>query len=100
MSKQWGHGFNKGLHEGYEIGEGAGRGMSEWKIANEMRVLFCALITAHEREDTNAFWATVEIAKVTVWKYAIFDDEDWSVFRGDTPSREANASDVSMKEAA
>ena len=90
MSKQWGHGFNKGMAEGHEAGEGAGHDMAAWKIANEMRVLFCALITAHKREDPNAFWATVEIAKATVGKYANFDDEDWAVFRGDTARRDAN----------
>jgi len=82
MSKQWGHGFNKGMSEGHDLGEGEGRCLAEWKMANEMRVLLCALITAHKREDSNAFWATAEIAKTVIGKYAVFDDEDWAVFRG------------------
>lgn len=81
MSKQWGHGFHSGEKNGVEIGVAEGRAIAEWKIANEMRVLFCALISAHKREDHNAFWATVEIAKSTIGKYANFDENDWSVFR-------------------
>ena len=80
MSKQWGHGFNTGLSEGHEIGEGTGRCSTGWHIAQEMRVLFCALITAHKREDYSAFYATVEIAKTTLSKYVNFNDEDWAVF--------------------
>ena len=75
MSKQWGHGYS---YAGY-------------KIANEMRVILCALITAHEREDSSAFWATVEIAKTVVGKYANFNDEDWAVFRKDSARKDIDA---------
>lgn len=83
MSKQWGHGFNTGSVEGRTLGEADGRGLAQWEMANEMRVLFCALITSHKRDDANAFWATVEIAKTTIGKYANFDEDDWAVFRND-----------------
>ena len=88
MSKQWGHGFNTGMAEGHDLGEGAGRGLAEWKIANEMRVLFCALITAHKRHDGLAFYATIEIVKTVLSKYANFDEEDWAVFRRDVARKE------------
>jgi hypothetical protein len=53
------------------------------EVAHEMRVLFCALITAHKRKDFNAFWATVEIVKHNLGQYANFSDDDWAVFRND-----------------
>ena len=53
-----------------------------------MRILFCALITAHKRRDDNAFWATVEIAKHQLSKYANFNDEDWALFRNDCPRKD------------
>ena len=87
MSKQWGHGFYTGSIEGRALGESEGAGISQWTIANEMRVILCALITSHKREDENAFWATVEIAKVVIGKYADFDDGDWAVFRSDQRGR-------------
>ncbi len=84
---KWGNSFERGYSEGHDAGECFGRDIATWQMAHEMRVLFCALITAHKRKDHQAFWSTVEIAKSTVGKYANFDDEDWSVFRGDTPRR-------------
>ena len=72
----------------HEVGEASGKGVAQWKIANEMRVLFCALVTAHKREDSLAFWATVAITKSIISKYANFDDEDWDVFRSDIPRKE------------
>jgi hypothetical protein len=61
-------------------------------MAQEMRVLLCALITAHKRKDNTAFFATVDIAKKTLSEYANFSDEDWAVFRGDSPRRGRAAS--------
>ena len=54
-------------------------------MAQEMRVLFCALVTAHKRNDNSAFWATVDIAKVVIGQHANFNEEDWALFRRDTP---------------
>ena len=45
------------------------------ELAQEMRVLFCALITAHKRDDWCAFWAIVEITKSHLGTYANFTDE-------------------------
>ena len=53
------------------------------QLAHEMRVILCALITAHKREDSNSFWATVEIAKTHLGTYAAFSDDEWAVFRDD-----------------
>lgn len=91
MSKQWGHGFHSGMSEGIDIGEGQGKCLNGYFMANEMRVLLCALITSHKRRDEQAFFATVEIAKATVGKYANFSDEDWAVFRGDHPRKDVEA---------
>lgn len=62
--------------------------LSGWKVAQEMRVLFCALITAHKRKDEIAFYATVEIVKKSLSQYANFDEEDWALFRRDVPRRD------------
>ena len=48
-----------------------------------MRVIFCALVTAHKRQDEAAFFATVEITKAMLSRYANFNEEDWAIFRGD-----------------
>jgi len=72
----------------HETDSAASMATHQWFIANEMRVLFCALITAHKRKDFNAFWATVEIAKTTLSKYANFNDDDWAVFRNDKPRQD------------
>lgn len=88
MSKQWGHGFHAGERDGYELGKNEGEGFTGYKIANEMRVLFCALITAHKRNDYRAFYATVEIVKTTLSKYCNFNEEDWAVFRNDCPRKD------------
>ena len=90
MSTQWAKGFHEGAAEGYEAGNGSGKAIGQWEAANEMRVILCALITAHKREDGLAFWATVEIAKTTLGKYANFDDEDWALFRGDSKRKETS----------
>ncbi len=73
------------MNEDYKMGENAGYDVAKWHIAQEMRVLFCALITAHKRDDNSAFFATVDIAKTTLAKYVRFNDEDWALFRGDHP---------------
>lgn len=61
-----------------------GEFIGSYNTAQQMRVLFCALITAHKREDHTAFWATVEIAKHQLSSWANFDAEDWALFRDDT----------------
>ena len=91
MSKQWGHGYSVGEMNGFKEGVINGEGYAEYKIANEMRVILCALITAHDRDDSSAFWATVEIAKTVVGKYANFNDEDWAVFRKDSARKDIDA---------
>lgn len=91
MSKQWGHGYNTGTMDGFREGTNSGESMAQWKVANEMRVILCALITAHKREDANAFWATVEIAKAVAGKYVNFNDEDWAVFSGDSRRKDIDA---------
>lgn len=70
-------------------GEISGKRFAEYIVAQEMRVLFCALITAHKRHDDSAFFATVEIAKHHMSKYVDFDDEDWALFRRDIPRKDA-----------
>lgn len=69
--------------QAHEIGVSEGRGITEYMMAGEMLVLFCALITAHKRRDEDAFFSTVEIAKKTLGSYRKFSPEDWAVFRGD-----------------
>lgn len=85
--------FRNGWEKGYVEGEGFGyeRGLrnAKWRTAQEMRVLFCALITAHKRHDDSAFFASVEIAKHHLSQYANFDDEDWALFRLDIPRKDA-----------
>lgn len=52
MSKQWGHGYKTGAMDGFREGTNSGEIMAQWEVANEMRVILCALVTAHKREDT------------------------------------------------
>ena len=61
----------------------ADEALLRWKMANEMRVLFCALVTAYKRNDSLAFWATVEITKKTLRQHINISDEEWHVFRSD-----------------
>jgi hypothetical protein len=82
MSKQWGAGFHKGVADGFKSGDKLGSVVGQYKMANEMRVLFCALITAHTKKDDSAFWSTVEIAKATLNQHANFSDAEWDIFRG------------------
>lgn len=82
LSKQWGHGFATGAAEGFADGRALEQEATSYLVANEMRVLFCALITAHKRDDENAFWATVELTKKVLGTYANFDEKDWRVFDG------------------
>lgn len=79
--------------EMFSAGEKIGKKCGSYFVAEEMRVLFCALITAHKREDERAFYATVEIAKTTLNKYATYDDEEWSLFRGDVPMKKRQSFD-------
>lgn len=88
MSKEWGHGFNEGKRAGFDCGNEWGETTIKMSMANEMRVLFCALITAHKRNDEFAFYATVEIVKTILSKYWNFNDEDWAVFRKDCPRKD------------
>lgn len=62
-----------------------GKKFGEWfgnvKLAQKMRVILCALITAHKKQDEEAFWATVEIAKATIGERINFSEEEWAIFR-------------------
>jgi hypothetical protein len=71
------------VSDAFRSGEAIGEKYGQHKVADEMRVILCALITAHKRKDTMAFWSTVEIAKTVLGKYAIFNEEDWALFRND-----------------
>ena len=51
------------------------------EIAQAMRVLLCALMAAHKRNDEAAFLATFEIAKHQLSKYDDFNNHDWYLFR-------------------
>ena len=72
--------------EDFSSGNEIGRADGRYHLAQQMRVLVCALVTAHKRDDSNAFWATVEIIKVTLGNEATFSDSDWAIFRGDAKS--------------
>lgn len=82
MSAEWGHGYHTGSREGFADGKALEKTATAYMVASQMRVILCALITAHQRDDHNAFWATVEIGKKTLSSYANFSEEDWRVFRG------------------
>lgn len=72
----------------YRDGCAAGETVMAYEMANQMRVLFCALITAHKRNDGLAFYATVEIVKGVLGKYVNFNEEHWAVFRRDIPMKD------------
>lgn len=83
--------YKDGFINGFNSGITSDAMVNKWLVAHEMRVLFCALITAHKRRDDSAFFATVKIAKSHLSKYANFDDEDWALFRCDTPRKDASS---------
>lgn len=89
MSKQWGHGYAKGSMEGFAEGRALEENANGYFLANEMRVLLCALITAHKQQDELAFWATVEVAKKALSHHANFDEKDWKIFDGRRPLESA-----------
>ena len=89
MSSQWGHGFYKGAVEGVKSGQENGETVGKYMLANQMRVLLCALIAAHKKEDHSAFWSTVEIAKATLNQSANFTDDEWAIFRNDKSKEQA-----------
>lgn len=82
MSKQWGHGYATGAAEGFSDGKALEKQATAYEVAQEMRVLICALVTAYKQEDSIAFWATVELAKKALGAYANFENRHWSVFDG------------------
>jgi hypothetical protein len=88
-SEDFRDGWERGMTEGEKFGYERGLRNAGWKTAQEMRVLFCALITAHKRRDESAFWATVEIAKQNLSQHANFNAEDWALFRRDAPREES-----------
>lgn len=96
MSKQWGHGFATGAAEGFAEGQALEKNATAYTVANEMRVLLCAIITAHKQEDELAFWATVELAKKALGSYANFDEKQWRIFDG--KQREAKLHSVQPRE--
>ena len=67
-----GHGYSVGEMNGFKEGVINGEGYAEYKIANEMRVILCALITAHKREDSNAFLGNGRNSKDRCWKICQF----------------------------
>jgi len=54
-------------------------------MAQEVRVLICSLNAAHNVRDEMAFMSAIEVAKLTLSKYANFNDEDWSLFQPHKP---------------
>lgn len=58
-----------------------GRVFGQYAMTDEMRVLFCALITAHNKNDDSAFFATVEIVKTTLRARRNFSEDEWHIFR-------------------
>ena len=89
MAKQWDHGFYQGEKQGLTQGNAEGSQVALYVFADQMRVLFCALATAKQRQDDNAFYSTLEIAKTVVGKHINLTDDEWSVFRG-SPQQENN----------
>lgn len=75
--------YERGFNEGFKTGVGNEKTVSQYFMAQEMRVLFCALITAQKVNDSIAFFATVEIVKKTLSAYANFEEKDWDIFRTD-----------------
>jgi hypothetical protein len=82
----------KNFQDGHDMAEAEGAAFSQWKMANDMRILFCALITCYKREDYLGVESTIEIIKNNLSQYVKFKDEDWAVFRNDIkPKPETHA---------
>ena len=82
--------YEKGYKKGYEEGSvgleccvQSGKADANYLMAEEMRVLFCALITAHKVNDYGAFYATIEIVKKTLAAHIKYEDKHWDIFRTD-----------------
>ena len=73
----------KELVADFKAGQKFGEEHGKYELAQQMRVLVCALVTAHQKADFHAFWATVEIIKSHLNVYVSFDEEDWDIFRGE-----------------
>ena len=84
-SEDFRNGWEKGHQEGQKFGYERGLRNGGLVIANEMRVLLCALIAAHKRCDDGAFSSTVVMAQRSLSVHVNFSDEDWNLFRCDAP---------------
>lgn len=71
-------------HDTYKEGHRDGLFWGQFHLAGKMRVLIAALLTAKEKEDSLAFWDTVEIIKIVLGKYQNFTEEEWHIFRPDS----------------
>jgi hypothetical protein len=69
--------------DGHDMGGAEGAAFAQWKMANDMRILFCALITCYKKEDYLGVESMIEIIKNNLSQYVKFKDEDWAVFRND-----------------
>lgn len=81
MSHQLENELQNKITEGFKTGNKLGESTGFYMMANQMRVLFCALITAHQKKDDLAFWSTVEIVKANINQHAVFTDKEWDIFR-------------------
>jgi hypothetical protein len=78
----------------YAAGQQSGEAIAGWRIAQEMRVLFCALVQLGKKGDSSAYWAMVKIIQNNLSQYVNFEEEDWAIFRGDWPKKKmADATD-------
>ena len=71
------------FQDGHDMGKTVGCDFAQWKMAHDMRILFCALITCYKKEDHSGVYATIEIIKNNLSQYVKFKDEDWAIFRND-----------------
>ena len=87
MSKQWGHGFFKGIVEG----EQTGKSLSGFEIAMQFRVLLSALVVAHKNGDEQAFYSTISIAQAVILQHTNLEKSSFKVF--DCPDPKSNHGD-------
>ena len=79
-SEDFRNGWEDGFQQGQEFGYERGLRNVGCLIADEMRVLLCALVAAHKHGDDSAFWATVAITRTNLSLHATFSEEDWALF--------------------
>lgn len=85
MTKDQLDSYAEGLRQGAERMNRAYASTATYLMAQEVRVLICSLNAAHNVRDEMAFMSAIEVAKLTLSKYANFNDEDWSLFQPHKP---------------